>query len=134
MKKTIFIDIDGVFHDFSDDLFRYSPPFIELLANRSVELVVHSTWRENMPFQKILDSFPKALRPLIVGATEGGGRVDSIRRYIESKRISRFIVLDDAIDGFPAEWIADGTLILCFPNVGVSEPRVLDAVRKFLDS
>ena len=134
MKKTIFIDIDGVFHDFSDDLFRYSPPFIELLANRSVELVVHSTWRENMPFQKILDSFPKALRPLIVGATEGGGRVDSIRRYIESNRISRFIVLDDAIDGFPAEWIDDGTLILCFPNVGVSESRVLDAVRKFLDS
>ena len=43
-------------------------------------------------------------------------------------------LLDDAIDGFPAEWIDDGTLILCFPNVGVSESRVLDAVRKFLDS
>ncbi|MCX7180671.1 MAG: HAD domain-containing protein [Proteobacteria bacterium] len=146
---TIFVDIDGVFHDVrnrtvevlpgsgrlrihGDGLFCWAPILWRLIEPYPVELVVHSSWRRHYAAHEILERFPREMRPRIRGVTDPGlRRHPSILAYVAQQDIQHFVVLDDTPGSFPDHW---PPLIRCHENRGISEQRVQQGIQRFLDA
>jgi hypothetical protein len=144
MKTALFLDIDGVLHptsaiscDFVDremviegeDLLRWVPILWGMIEQLNVQLVVHSSWRHIYRLDEILRQFPLPIRDRVFDVTTGGGRYESLVGYVERYRIERFAVLDDMPGAFPTRW---PHLIVCDPELGISEPAVQERLRRFL--
>lgn len=144
MRKIIFSDIDGVFHDidagqvevvgnewrvFGDDLFRWAPLLWEVIEPHPVDLVIHSTWRYSHTLDELRARFPAPMQARIIGVTEGGGRHPSIVDYVETHGIADFIVLDDAPQEFPPAW---PPLLACDGNTGIPDQAILQRIRDFI--
>ena len=144
MKTILFADIDGVFHDADavaieivgdtwratgENLFCWAACLWEAIASYDVDIVFHSTWRYHHSVDEIRRLFPEAMRPRISDVTGAGGRLESIRLYIEEHNVARFVVLDDAPAEFPPQW---PHLIACDPRRGLSDPEVTAGLTRFL--
>lgn len=129
MKPVVFLDIDGVLHPedaaeiavegdewrvSGESLFRWTPLLADLVADHEVDIVIHSTWRYSYRLHELQAFFPDSLRSKIVGVTRGSGRYESILDYVERHGIEIFIVLDDAVSEFPADF---SNLVVRFTSV-----------------
>jgi hypothetical protein len=144
--KVIFLDIDGVLHpgdlaEMTDHdgryllvektgLFCWAPILERLLGGRDLRIVIHSTWRLTFEHEEILARFPAGLRGRILGMTEGHGRYQSILNYITHNSLTDYVVLDDDVDAFPANW---PPLIACPYDSGLSDQRVQAELLNFLE-
>lgn len=144
--QTIFLDIDGVLHPFNsessppsaaypeivgENLFCWAPLLAEIVGATEVQIVIHSTWRHRYSLAAIRDQFPESVRARVSGCTRGMGRLEGILQYVEEHAIKDFLVLDDIADFFPADW---PHLLLCAGEAGISDPRVQEKLREFLDA
>jgi hypothetical protein len=132
MKKVIFTDIDGVFHDGNDPIFTWAEHLWKVISPYQVNLVIHSSWRLTQSVEEIRDQFPYFLKERVIALTEGSDPCESVLRFIENNFVDEFIVIDDNVCRFPSSWFADGRLILCETGTGLSSPSVLELIRKFL--
>lgn len=146
--RVLFIDFDGVLHPtvaiadlpfttkpstVADErgLMRWVPIVAELLAaHQDVRIVVHSAWRWLVDEPEIRELLAP-LAPWYAGTTEPEirGRHESILHQVHRDRIDDYLVLDDAIDEFPAGWTP---LVVCDPSAGVSAADVQQKVRNWL--
>ncbi len=106
----LFLDFDGVLHP--------RAPGKELFSNLArleavlrefefVEVVITSTWREDMPFEKLQELFSPDIRPRIIGITPvveiefpagpHGSREEEIRLFLEKGDYKErsWLALDD---------------------------------------
>lgn len=144
-NKVLFLDIDGVLHSLDSPvdiiyeptkirvvgprLFEFAPILSELLAGHAVDIVVHSSWRQHMPFDDLCGYFPDDLRARIVGITDPDlSRQESIEAYIQDFGVTDFAVLDDMHEA----WKGRSELILCDDNLGIYDFRVQQKLKTWL--
>jgi hypothetical protein len=143
--RALFIDIDGVLHpttvEGSPDaggivhtpMFGWLPVLAGVLRpHPGVALVVHSTWRYTHDVDE-LRGVLGALGSRVVGATPPGPRYESILSWLHlNPAITDYRILDDDQREFPRPLPAE--LILCNPSTGITGPKVLAALRAWLES
>ena len=109
MKKTIFLDFDGVLHGEGRDSkgqFEHIPLFCETIRPfiSNLQIVISSSWRETHSIEKLRIFFEHDIKPLIIGVTpvhvngfNYGGREQEIREYCSIHNIldTYWIALDD---------------------------------------
>jgi hypothetical protein len=107
MKKTLFLDFDGVLHGESMNargLFEH----IDLLCNflrpykDQIQIVISSSWREDYSLKELQAIFHTDLREMVVGVTPQipgsylpGGREKEIMLYCSENQITQWVALDD---------------------------------------
>jgi len=137
--RILFLDIDGVVHpgpDVATSLthFCWLPILTRLTAGvDDVRFVVHSTWRHQYDLPELREMLG-SLNSRILDVTMGPGRWDSIEGWLDGNRstVASFRVLDDELDEFPDP--PPSELIICRPDMGVSEPRVQALLRTWLEA
>lgn len=137
MKKTIFLDFDGVLHGEginSKQFFEH----VGLLCNfirpykEQVQIVISSSWREEKSLETLKQYFPEDLREIFVGVTPKivesytkGGREKEILLYCYDNGISDWIALDDQPRFFSDHCknliLVDGEIGLCFGDIKMIE-------------
>jgi hypothetical protein len=103
-----------------------------LAASPDVFVVVHSNWRHVSSHEEIGDLLGD-LGKRYLGCVPPGDRYGAIRAWLaRHPGVETWRILDDAARAFgdppPPE------LILCDPRTGVSEPRVQDQLRAWLQA
>jgi len=134
--RVIFLDFDGVLHpagappgtslpfEWTDVLAALLEPFDD------VQIVVHSSWREQFPAQELMDLLqPVAGR--LLGIVDAGPKGAAIEKFLrEHPDITEALVLDDQVDefrpGFPA------TLLACEPLAGLSSKETQRRLKDWL--
>ncbi len=142
--RALFLDFDGVLHPTTDgsstdeSLVRVAHfGWLPLLASalephREVQVVVHSTWRYTHDVDELRELLG-VLGNRVVGATPRGSRYESILWWLHlNPQFTAYRVLDDDASEFPAP--SPPELILCNPAKGVSEERVLTALKAWLQA
>jgi len=127
--RILFLDLDGVTHpgpNVSTSLthFCWLPDLTRMLApRRDIRLVIHSTWRHEYDLAELREMLGPLSRQ-VLDVTEGPGRWESIRRWLDVNRsnVQDYRVLDDEPEEFPHP--APNELIICRPDLGVTEPGV----------
>jgi hypothetical protein len=143
----LYLDFDGVLHpletpalddDFrlidNPDLFQWTPLLATTLVDfPDVQIVVSSDWR------RLFDNgaLVRLLGPLgsrFVGVVDiiDQDRSEEIRRDAAARRAKCWLALDD----HPTVQVAaqtDPRFIVCDPKLGISEPRILAALRQRLE-
>jgi hypothetical protein len=151
--RAIFLDFDGVTHPVSAiadwrsltlhgpalqklvaerKLFRWLPYLEQALADHhDVMIVVHSAWRKflsNSELRQVLGP----LQVQFVGVTphsDGSSRVEGIEAMASRMTLDHYLVIDDAIDEFPAQY---PRLLLTEPEIGLKDQNVLDGLTRWL--
>ena len=143
--KTLFLDIDGVLHPASTgdrldphapvsdaignhDLFCYAQVLADLLTPHDVGVIVHSSWRRfTLPEDLCVMLGP--LAKYFIGTTPGATRYEGICWLVQQRKLTDYRILDDAPSEFPK---ALPELIVCDPERGSNDPRVLAALKVWL--
>jgi HAD domain in Swiss Army Knife RNA repair proteins len=157
----LFLDFDGVLHPdaaFLDkgrpvlraegELFMWTPHLVEALApHPHIRIVLSTSWVRVRGFNRARNALPEPLRKRVIGATwhtaigqndesyywwTNASRYQQIVHYVERARLERRIAIDDDDE----EWAgsARGRLILTNPGTGISDPLILEQLRKLLKS
>jgi hypothetical protein len=137
--RILFLDVDGVLHpapDVRTSLTHFC--WLSILARAlapfdDVNVVVHSSWRDVYDLNELREMLD-ALGPRVLGVTTGTARWESIEAWVRlhQGRVRSFRVLDDMPGEFPDP--APLELILCKPDLGVSDPEVQARMREWLES
>jgi len=148
MRKTLFLDFDGVLHtNFSSphEAFNLAPQLAEALAGSSVQIIISSSWRFDRALSELRRLLPKVLAERVVGTTgepyEGEfARWNEICETVRHYSILDWRALDDSRFEFPSARCSE--LILCNGRTGltksqcsqitrwVEEPEYLTELRK----
>ena len=143
--RALFVDFDGVLHPLvSSEIadapaatvrtghFGWLPALVGVLRpHPEVSIVVQSTWRYTHDADE-LRLLLGALGPRFAGATPRGPRYESIEGWLHlNPQFADHRILDDDPGEFPVP--APQELILCDPTTGVAAPRVLAAIRNWLE-
>jgi hypothetical protein len=146
--RVIFLDFDGVLHDAHATAglaaewpptsvrarlpraFTHARLLAQVLADApDVRIIVTSAWRHHFPEPALARLVPELARWL-GGTLPPGPRVATIRAWAHEHAVRSFIVLDaDAQQYVQSEW---PQLVLCNPVLGFAEPRVVEAVMRWL--
>lgn len=150
----LFLDFDGVLHPdaaylygktprlYADgELFMWANLLVDALTDQSdVRIVLSTSWVRLLSFSRARDYLPPVLRARVIGGTwhsaadrwewEQMTRHQQIRRYVNRNSVSHWLALDDDNE----KWgDADrDKLILCDPNVGLSDPATQVDLREKL--
>ena len=141
--RALFLDFDGVLHPLVSDtyssdepvvhavLFGWLPRLASVLRDHpDVGIVVHSTWRRTHNLEELRE----LLGPLgsrVLGVAPEGARHASITAWLaQNPRITDYRILDDDCVEFPEPPPAE--LIRCHPGRGLTEDRVLLALKEWL--
>ena len=101
------------------------------MRHPDVVIVVHSTWRYTHDADE-LRLLLGALGQRVVGATPRGPRYESIEWWLNmNPKFGSYRILDDDAREFPTPTPPE--LILCDPATGVAAPKVLAALRTWLE-
>jgi hypothetical protein len=145
--KILFVDFDGVLHPLSaaeglnpelsisevaqqPGMFCWATQLAELLGENDVGIIVHSSWRlmcDDNDLRKLLGP----LAPYFLGSTPRAQRFESIQWLVHANQLTDYRILDDMSEAFPTGL---PELILCDPEVGVSDERVVDHLVGWLSS
>lgn len=132
-EMILFVDFDGVLHPRSagQHLFSNLARLEAVLRDfKFVEVVISSTWREDMAFDKIQELFSLDIRPRIVGVTPiveiefpagpAGSRQEEILLFLEQGNYldNSWLALDDEERLFRPNC---PNLIKCHTQVGFEE-------------
>ena len=152
-QPILLLDFDGVLHPDcvfrmaggglvlkreGVELFEWAPYLDSLLKDfPAVRIVLSSSWVHALGFEAARDALPEGLGSRVIGSTmdpfmamarwKRMERGEQIRRYVEHRRLVSWVAIDDGVEHWPSGW--DGRLIRCDPDLGLSEPAVLDALR-----
>lgn len=104
---VIFLDFDGVINIKADDFSGtfQNPDAIhylnELCLETGFKIVVCSSWRDHMDYEKFLKNSGLDERIEVLGKTEvcNKGRQFEIKKYVEDHNVGRYIIIDDAYLG-----------------------------------
>ncbi len=150
--KTIFLDIDGVLHPYTVGELEYGPqgPMVtgsgvcalqdrlaELIAGKSVELAIHSTWIYMFDAETLRQNYLSQLHA-VAHITLTNRRIESrahrILDYVRRRRIPAddYLILDDAPKEFSSTPNLLPRLIVCDPTRGIDDPSVVSRIEEFL--
>jgi len=150
--KVLFLDIDGVLHPSTDvldfaatglpllayaqsrpHLLRWAPLLVRSLAETACQIVVHSSWRNEVSDTELRGLFgPCGLADRMIGSTPRGlTREQGILKVMTLMGLSHesILILDDASSEFD---LLSARVALCNPLRGLSDGAVLDAVRRWV--
>lgn len=133
MRRILFLDIDGVLHGDADDAPLAQLPRLArcLLQMPALEIVVSSTWREDMTLADLCARLGEALAARIVDVTpvhddglDAGGRQREILAWLAAQGLhagnARWLALDDWSPFFEPGWPA---LLLTDPALGFQDAQ-----------
>ncbi len=103
MKKTIFLDFDGVLH------YKYQKFYhVKILSNvilpfkNTTNIVISSSWRMTHSLDELKKFFPDEIKNLIIGITpifynsfDKGIRQKEIEYYIKNNNLQSWLIIDD---------------------------------------
>lgn len=134
--KTLFLDFDGVLHGLAatedrKKLFQWAPILAELIRDRPVSLVVHSSWRLDFSIDALRAFLPDSLASRVVGSVRPGSKYFAILEYVQEHGIDidNYRVLDDGWEDYQIGW---PQLIVCDSRLGLSDPSVQRQIREFV--
>lgn len=142
MKKIIFLDYDGVLHPAStpssQQLFSCSHFIEKVIDEKSCDIVISSSWRFHMDYEKLIANLPKKIKDCVIGSTGEPyigqySRYNEILDYLKASKLFndvKWIALDDSLFEFPKNC---EQLIVCNPNTGVSA-KESGLLKKWLES
>jgi HAD domain in Swiss Army Knife RNA repair proteins len=134
MKKTIFLDFDGVLHGEGIDsqgVFEHLEVFCETVRPfiKNIQIVISSSWRESYKFDDIKGFFEDDIQESVVGATPvridgfaDGGREKEIVDYCTINSITDWIAIDDMERLFSSDC---QNLILCDSQYGLGDGELM---------
>jgi hypothetical protein len=142
MKKTIFLDFDGVLHGEginSKGFFEHVDTFCNFLRpyKDEVEIVISSSWREDKTLEELKEFFHEDLKEIFKGVTPKfpnkesyalGGREKEILQYCSENDITNWIALDDQSRFFSLEC---KNLILVDSETGINQKN-LEELKSFI--
>ncbi|MGF6808584.1 hypothetical protein OKW30_003710 [Paraburkholderia sp. Clong3] len=125
-RQVLFLDYDGVIHRLGAlrtrrgiisgapyvKLFEFAPVLAECLEPyRRLEVVLSTSWVRVLGYQRAKNALPTVLRERVVGATyhskfydawawSSKGRGIQVLRYVRTHHLTRWLAIDDDIDGF----------------------------------
>lgn len=124
----LFLDIDGVLHRVGGSLFEQVSRLESVLRDHpEVELVISSSWREDYPWDVLVEIFSPDIQPRVVGRTPvidtpwppypRPVRHEEILQYLSThgEDARSWLVLDDDALLFPPDC---PQLIVCAPERG----------------
>lgn len=136
--RVIFLDFDGVLHSTGGPPgtrlpFEWTDQLALLLTSTTdVRVVVHSSWREHFDLDTLKD-FLQPISPWIDGVVANGHKGVAIMNYLATHpEITAALILDDQEDEF-SEFVS-GTLVLCNPATGISDPETQKRIASWLAS
>lgn len=130
MKKTIFLDFDGVLHGEGIDskgVFEHLETFCATVRpyRHNIQIVISSSWRESYKFNEIQGFFEDDIQNIVVGFTpvridgfDNEGREREILDFCKQNSITDWIAIDDMERLFSANC---RRLILCDSQYGLGE-------------
>lgn len=142
MKKTIFLDFDGVLHGEganSKGFFEHVNIFCNFLRpyKENVQVVISSSWREERTLEQLKEIFHEDLREIFIGVTPQlpieesyaiGGREKEILLYCQKNNIVDWVALDDKERFFSPNC---ENLLLINSETGLTQQN-LKQIEKFL--
>lgn len=151
---TLFLDYDGVLHPdtvylvsgepelLGDNnqlgLFCWIDHLIEVIGDLDLEIVLSTTWKDHLGFERAAGYLPDELRWRVIGHTVSHlkfphmSRYRAIRNYVNEHNIQDWIALDDDDEEWSVEDIDN--LVLAHGDSGISAPDVQHALRRKLAS
>ncbi|MFB9125727.1 hydrolase [Paraburkholderia dipogonis] len=143
-RHVLFLDFDGVMHRLgavrtrrgiisttpSIQLFEFSNILIECLEPYAIlEIVLSTSWVRALGYQRARNALPPLLRERVAGATYHSkyydarawptmGRGIQILRYVRTHRLTRWLAVDDEIDGFD-EYLSH--VVRCDERLGLGD-------------
>lgn len=137
MKKTLFLDFDGVLHPASGDSvpeFSKAHSLASAMQGYACDIVISSTWRLHYSLDELKDFLPSNLAERVIGTTGEDprshfARHDAILTWLAQSDPVDWRALDDAM----AEFREISHLVVCCPDVGLEQAQVLE-LRKWLQS
>jgi hypothetical protein len=147
--RVIFLDFDGVLHDphavgessrgtvqtvraLWPRTFVHASLLAQVLADApDVRIIVTSSWRLAYSDDELRRLVPELAR-WFGGSIERGPRDQMIRAWVHAHDVTAFMVLD----GEPQAFVRDEwpQLVDCNPVLGFAEPRVVEAVMRWLSA
>jgi HAD domain in Swiss Army Knife RNA repair proteins len=129
VKKTIFLDFDGVLHPTSAGAHAYfcqANLLAEVVKTYKPNVVVSSSWRFHFSIIEILQRLPEEISNAIVGFTGDAyigrhARWNEIQKYCVQHKVVAWVALDDSTFEFPSPC---EQLIACNPNIGLSAGQI----------
>ena len=159
--NLVFLDFDGVCH-FADvaringepeileagyRLFEWTQPLADILSDfQNVRIALSTSWVSILGFDRTKSYLPERIRQRVIGATFHSAyarefgitkrdwsaltRYQQVALYLARNQVDRWVALDDDDEGWPDSMRDD--LIYCNPELGLSEPDVVEQLRKAL--
>ncbi len=129
MRKTIFLDFDGVLHPTSVGAHAYfclANILAEVIKTHNPDVVISSSWRFQFPIVEILQRLPEEINNAVVGCTGEAyigryPRWNEIKMYCQQHGVTDWVALDDSTFEFPSPC---EQLIACNPNIGLSAGQI----------
>jgi len=147
---TIYLDFDGVLHALGepalDDDFKLvdNPRLfgwrevLEALLQPwpAVQIIVSSDWRALFADESLMALLGPGLGGRFVGVVEVRNRLRAaeVQEDAAIRGVERWISLDDHPSVQAAEAAGDGRYVACQPDLGLTEARVQDRVRAWLEA
>jgi hypothetical protein len=151
-RQVLFLDFDGVMHRYgavrtrrgimstsqSIELFEFSDILIECLEPyASLEIVLSTSWVRALGYQRAKNALPSALRERVAGATYHSkyydarawptfGRGIQILRYVRTHRLTRWLAIDDEIDGLD-EYLSH--VVRCDESFGLGDAETQNLLK-----
>jgi hypothetical protein len=145
-RQVLFLDFDGTIHRYGAlrtrrgivssapdiKLFEFAPVLAECIRPyEKAEIVLSTSWVRALGYQRAKNALPTELRERVVGATYHSkfydtwawpaiGRGIQILRYVEAHHVTKWVAIDDEVDGF------DGYLlhvVQCGEMFGLGDER-----------
>lgn len=129
----LFLDFDGVLHAASNHANSQEQfkrlPLLEnwLRANLDVDIVISSSWREDLEFEALVQLFREDLRHRVIGKcpiillTEDMNyyRFEEIKSWLKLEKYDGlWLALDDATHEFPPYF---DKVVVCQKNIGIDD-------------
>ncbi|WP_091790077.1 HAD domain-containing protein [Paraburkholderia steynii] len=125
-RHVLFLDFDGTTHRQSAlrtrrgivssapniKLFEFAPVLVDCIKPYpQLEIVLSTSWVRALGYQRAKNALPVELRERVVGATYHSkfydawawpviGRGIQVLRYVQTHHLTRWVAIDDEIDGF----------------------------------
>jgi hypothetical protein len=129
----IFLDFDGVLHDFGSmthDLFRHAPQFAAVLRDHeNIEVVISSDWRKDVgSLAELVVHFEVDVRHRFVGRTGIDSAATQLRRRerecwqwlcAHGREHEHWIAIDDSPDNFGQNLPGIGAVLFTDPGTGL---------------
>ena len=141
----LFLDFDGVLHAASNHANSQEQfkrlPLLEnwLRAHLDVDIVISSSWREDLEFEALVQLFSEDLRHRVIGKcpiillTEDMNyyRFEEIKSWLKLEKYDGlWLALDDATHEFPPYF---DKVVVCQKNIGIDDMYLLLGTDGFWD-